>query len=613
MSNLLPFSNKTGCPSNLYNILLNYIEEREIGIQFADSQVSKTMSRGCIQGSVIGPTLWNLILDQLLLTPLPDGCHLQAYADDIFLIAHSKSHTILENIINIALDRITSWGESVKLEFGPDKTQTIAFTNKAAKCKLFMKGLRLTYTDHIKYLGIIIDQRLTFTKHVDYIINKVKTLYNKLSIFIRPTWGVHSENVRTIYEHVIEPIICYGAGIWTCAQKYKYITQRLLSIQRLFAIKIIRGFRTVSTAAAITLSQLTPLPAKVAMVADIETTKLSGTTSFLPRDINIEKPCHPSKFLHPSERIGIQFEEITSSSDLNQAGANHTWLIYTDGSKIDDCVGAAFVVKDSTNSQPPVVKRLKLHGGCSVFQAEMLAIQRACKYILDFQLPNALILSDSRSGLTELQNGSTHNQLAVDIHRLLYQARSSSLDIEFAWIKAHAGFDGNEEADSAAKAAAKMHKSPDYRAVPISLVKHHNRHICEVSAEKLYMDPNTCVHTRSLLPSFNTLREFTKIIRPDFAITQVLTNHGYHKSYLKRFHIVADDHCPCDDQTPQTWEHLLTQCPRFVTQRHIHETTSRLLNVNPYNLIDITKKEETTNSFKIYITYIVNSLKDFNK
>ncbi|XP_063823714.1 uncharacterized protein LOC135073460 [Ostrinia nubilalis] len=330
-------------------------------------------------------------------------------------------------------------------------------------------------------------------------------------------------------------------------------------------------------------------------------------------EISLENPCPPSKLLHPSDRIGIRFEEITSTPELTQAGANHTWLIFTDGSKIDDRVGAAFVVKDSANTQPSVIKKFKLHDDCSVFQAEMLAVQMACKHIIDYHLTDVLILSDSKSGLTELRNGSSYNRFAVNIHKLLHQARSSGYTIEFAWIKAHAGFDGNEEADLAAKAAARMRRIPDFQRVPISLVKHQNRQKCKESAKTLYMDPNTCVHTRSLLPTYNTLQEFIKIVRPDFATTQVLTNHGYHKEYLHRFHIVADDRCPCDDQTPQTWKHLLTQCPRFASARYNHEMISRLLNIDPYNLSEIIRKEDTAKSFKAYITNIVDHLKEFNQ
>ncbi|CAH2054267.1 unnamed protein product, partial [Iphiclides podalirius] len=64
---------KINCPSNIYRILLSYVEDREVFINFSDCTVNKKMSRGCVQGSVCGPTLWNLILEELLNINLPDG------------------------------------------------------------------------------------------------------------------------------------------------------------------------------------------------------------------------------------------------------------------------------------------------------------------------------------------------------------------------------------------------------------------------------------------------------------------------------------------------------------------------------------------------------------
>ncbi|CAK1544675.1 unnamed protein product, partial [Leptosia nina] len=74
------------CPSNIYKILISYVDNRTVGLDFSDISVTKTMSRGCVQGSVCGPTMWNLIMDELLDISLPAGCHIQAYADDVLLI-----------------------------------------------------------------------------------------------------------------------------------------------------------------------------------------------------------------------------------------------------------------------------------------------------------------------------------------------------------------------------------------------------------------------------------------------------------------------------------------------------------------------------------------------
>ncbi|CAK1553837.1 unnamed protein product [Leptosia nina] len=104
------------CPSNIYKILLSYIENRTVGIDFSDTSISKPMSRGCVQGSVCGPTMWNLIMDELLDIDLPEGCHIQAYADDVLLISHSLSLPDLQLITNTALEKIYNWGTRARNE-----------------------------------------------------------------------------------------------------------------------------------------------------------------------------------------------------------------------------------------------------------------------------------------------------------------------------------------------------------------------------------------------------------------------------------------------------------------------------------------------------------------
>ncbi|CAG5039743.1 unnamed protein product, partial [Parnassius apollo] len=310
--------NNTHCPSNIYKLLQNYVQDRTVKLDFADSSATRPMYRGCIQGSVCGPMLWNLMLDELLMSELPQGCHLQAFADDILLITQSKDIRTLEKITEDALTKIVNWGNSIKLKFGPQKTQIISFTNKARKCHITMNNQPLLFSRQIKYLGVIIDQKLNFIKHAEHTINKAYNLFQKLSKFIKPTWGINPENVRIIYNAVIEPIICYAASIWRPALKYKYVQKRLLSLQRNFAIKIIRGFRTLSTATAISLAQLPLLNIKIENFADLEITKHQQTSKFLPNDIQLEIPATPAELLHPSKRIAIKFLEVTCQEEIEQ-------------------------------------------------------------------------------------------------------------------------------------------------------------------------------------------------------------------------------------------------------------------------------------------------------
>lgn len=132
-----------------------------------------------------------------------------------------------------------------------------------------------------------------------YISEKTMKIFHSLCVFIRPTWGIHTKNVRTIYLQVIVPIVTYAAGVWGHVASKKYVKKSLEGMQRLFAIRAIRGFRTISTVAALVLARFPPLALKVLEVYKIENTRLTGVTPTLPDDDCLNSAPHlKNSFLH---------------------------------------------------------------------------------------------------------------------------------------------------------------------------------------------------------------------------------------------------------------------------------------------------------------------------
>ncbi|CAG5058077.1 unnamed protein product [Parnassius apollo] len=267
-------------------------------------------------------------------------------------------------------------------------------------------------------------------------------------------------------------------SIWHSALKYKHVRDKLLSLQRGFAIKIIKGFRTVNTINAIALARLTPIHIKINELAIIETTKLTGTSKYLPTDISLDTPSKPEERLHPSRRKIIHYQEANNAQEVNQILLENTHHIYTDGSRHDEKVGGAFVVYCPNGKI--ITRKLK-----AVFQAELKAIEQACVWLADKHIPNAAILTDSKSGLQEIGNPNSTNQIVTNIHRML---DNHSLSVNFIWVKAHTGIAGNEAADLAAKAAATSHNVPILIKFPISFVRKLAQQDSKVASEQFYQD-----------------------------------------------------------------------------------------------------------------------------
>ncbi|KAI5642076.1 RNase H domain-containing protein [Phthorimaea operculella] len=423
---------------------------------------------------------------------------------------------------------------------------------------------------------------------------------------------VTAKDVHDLQNKVIQPIVTYAAGIWGHIVSKEYVKKKMISMQRGFAIKAIKGFRTLSTTASLALARFMPLDLKIREVHFVERARLSGHTHYLPDNATYERPTPVHELLHPADRISIQFNETRNQDEVDSLCRIDSVQVFTDGSKQEDgSVGAAFVACDPDKDTPVVTRKFKLHHSCSVFQAELLAIQEACRWAINNRYPHILIFTDSLASIKAIQNRSNTHPLVTQIHRLLYDYKDKGI-LEINWVQSHVGIIGNEAADKEANDASKLCKENDYSLFPISYVKQQvnkeNRNIWQ----ERYANAEQGAQTKKHFPHLDDIKQFCTKVKTSFQLTQILTGHGFHKAYLHRFHITPDDKCPCDGTSIQTIDHLLEHCPRFGSLRHSHETLCTNLRVPPYEIKELCKKESTIKSFVSYIESIVNNLKSFN-
>lgn len=57
---------ESGCPDYLLKLIANYLEGRTVEFEWGSAKVSKTLTKGCPQGSILGPLLWNVMFEPLL-------------------------------------------------------------------------------------------------------------------------------------------------------------------------------------------------------------------------------------------------------------------------------------------------------------------------------------------------------------------------------------------------------------------------------------------------------------------------------------------------------------------------------------------------------------------
>ncbi|GBM36529.1 Putative protein in type-1 retrotransposable element R1DM [Araneus ventricosus] len=117
-----------GCPINVFRVMSDYFLYRKVVFFHDIGQWTFKAERGVPQGSCSGPFLWNVVLDTALDVDLPEGCFMQAFADDLVLVVKSLSKEDLAERGTLALQKLLAWGAVHKLTFNPTKTVLLPIT-----------------------------------------------------------------------------------------------------------------------------------------------------------------------------------------------------------------------------------------------------------------------------------------------------------------------------------------------------------------------------------------------------------------------------------------------------------------------------------------------------
>ena len=584
---------KVGTDMALVRLIGNILSDREILSEMSGESAEIKVGRGCPQGGILSPVLWNLVMNEAMKT----GEKVKAvkpygYADDLSLLAQGiDMNTIIDNL-QYNLNIYEKWADENHLRFSPSKTKAMVFTNKR---KYNMKaitihGKKIEIVDTFKYLGVTIDNRLTWNQHINTVRNKAMASLQQCRKVVGKDWGVTPKVTMWLFVGVIRPILLYSSIVWTKAMEDKTKVDRLSKVQNIAMRMICSGRKSTPTKAMEVILGLEPIDIKVKETALKTMQRLIATDIWEPGIPGV-KNTHNKYLESLVKKAGLTKEVMEVDRKMPTTPARYQTNIeerqnypevqvtpecqtqvhcYTDGSKDEmGRTGTAYCIKGKLITGQWMQY---LGTNCTVFQAELMAINLAAYHIdqLDKVGLEYNFFIDNQAAIKALEQVSSSNKFIHETKLKLNDICRNN-QVTLRWIPGHQGHLGNEIADRLAKLGGKSIFVGPLPVIPISntIVGGEVRNWANMEHNKTWKLYKGGRQTKLF---FNELRppETKKILnlkRTEIGkLIAILTGHGnigYHR-YLIGDHI--DGLCKCNQEL-ESYIHVVTCCPLYLNLR----------------------------------------------
>ena len=170
---------------------------------------------GVPQGSILGPLLFISYMNDL--SQYVNYCKLSLYADDTALYTSGRSQVDIMLNFRMELTIIDHWMHANKLTVNAKKTKYTIFGSKKQlrdkpDLNLTIGPDKIDRVNSFKYLGIILDEHLSFNEHVDYVVSKTS---KKLGVIRKSREFPDRKTSLILYESLVLPHMDYCSLVYT--------------------------------------------------------------------------------------------------------------------------------------------------------------------------------------------------------------------------------------------------------------------------------------------------------------------------------------------------------------------------------------------------------------
>ena len=254
---------KYGIRGSAYNLLQSYLSNRKQFIKVGNIKSNYCdVEVGLPQGSIISPLLFLILINDL-----KNCTNLQVinFADDTLIYHKINDPTNINLYINMEFDKVKQWMSANHLRINYSKTKHIIFSTNSSKLSLFnkisIKGDNNNVIERVedcKYLGIFLDEKLTWKKHIEHIMKK---LSKTIGVFYRIRRLLNKSSLVLILKslfitHLKYGILCYGRANKTNLKPLNILFNRALRCINFYKQKEIRVSQLYTDQQVLTLDNM---------------------------------------------------------------------------------------------------------------------------------------------------------------------------------------------------------------------------------------------------------------------------------------------------------------------------------------------------------------------
>ena len=208
-----------GIRGTALSLIESYLTERQQRVQICDSISDiEYITHGVPQGSILGPLFFLLYINDIAESSKILKFFL--FADDTAIYLSHKDPKTLESIMNDELVNVSKWLIANKLSLNVKKSNALLFRTKnessAPILNLHINGSPIEEKQYAKYLGIIVDHKLTYEYHINHVNLK---LIKGNAILSQVKHYIPEKTLVGTYNSFIQSHIDYGLNVWGHAPK----------------------------------------------------------------------------------------------------------------------------------------------------------------------------------------------------------------------------------------------------------------------------------------------------------------------------------------------------------------------------------------------------------